>query len=501
MVRARLLIALALLVLVPRVEAASDFASMSISELGAGFLGNPNIQFVELRLDAAGQTNLTNTRLTAFDKDGVAALLLLTPQGIGDGTSGRNVLYATADFQSATGIAPDFVIPPGVLSPKGMICWGAPGTDSPPDPSSWDLAKPETYTDCVAYGGYDHGTRPASGTPSALTPEDGVQSLTRTQNTSASGSNATDFAFAAASPCNNTNQCAGLAPTPTSTPTSTPTPTPTVAASPIPTPGKAQIACRRTVIKAAAKYVDADTRARATCETARLKGKVAGPCPDGKAAVKIAAADAKRTKSILKACGTLTPADAGFGAACPGYTGACTDAIATVADVSACADCGARRAGEELAAAIYGAPADAALLKCQLGLGTAATGYYRAVSALLTKCEDDVARGKLVAPCPDAKTASTIAAKSAKLRSTICKACGGTDKLCDGSGDAAPATLGLTTCPARTVPGGAACGGLVIGELADVVACVECLANFESTCTTALVAHPTTLPATCDSSQ
>jgi len=342
MVRARLLIALTLLLgtAAPRVEAASDFASMSISELGAGFLGNANVQFVELRLDAAGQTNLTNTRLTVFDKDGVSALLLLTPQGITDGTSGRNVLYATSDFQTATGITPDFVIPPNVVAPKGMVCWGAPGTDSPSDPSSWDMNKPESYTDCVAYGGYDSTKkRPSSGTPSDLLPGDGVQSLTRTKNTSAAGSNASDFELATAGPCNNANHCAVLAPTATPTPTLTPATTPTV--TPGAPPGKAQLACRRAVIKAATKFAAADTRARVTCETARLKGKFVGPCPDGKATVKIVAADAKRTQAILKACGSLTPADAGFGATCPGYTGACTAPIASAADISACTDCGA----------------------------------------------------------------------------------------------------------------------------------------------------------------
>src|SRR5690606_24651102 len=53
----------------------ATFHFVSISELGAGFLGNPNVQFVELRLDTAGQTELTDTRLTSFDKDGVPTVL------------------------------------------------------------------------------------------------------------------------------------------------------------------------------------------------------------------------------------------------------------------------------------------------------------------------------------------------------------------------------------------------------------------------------------------
>ena len=487
MARPRLLTAIALLLVVATApaDAASDFATMSISEVGVGFLGNANVQFVELRLDADGQTNLANTRLTAFDKDGVATQLLLTPNGVANGTSGRNVLYATSEFQTATGVAPDFVIPVGVVAPKGMICWGAPGTASPPDPGSWDLPKPENSTDCVAYGGYAASTRPSSGTPTTLLPGDGTQALTRTKNTSAAGNNATDFALAAPSACNNANQCTTLAPSATPTPL------------PIATPGKAPLACRRAITKTAAKFAAADLRARVTCETARLKGKLAGPCPDPKAAAKIAAADAKRTKAIVKACGALPVGETGFGNACPGHTGACTAAIASASDVSACVDCGARRASAALTAAVYGAPADAASLKCQLGFGTGVTGYYRAVAALLAKCEDDVARGKLAGTCPDPKTAGRIAAKSTKLHTTLCKVCGGADKICDGVADAAPATLGLTTCPARTIPGGTACGDIDIGELADVVACAECLATYEATCTTMLFARPGTVPAAC----
>ena len=483
---ARVVLVLAVLGLATS-PASATFHLMSISELGAGFLGNPNVQFVELRMDGADQTHLTNTRLTVFDKDGVASVLLLTPSDVADGTPGRNVLYATAEFQTATGIAPDFLIPPGVVSPAGMVCWGAPDANPtlPPDPATWDFDKPENYVDCVAYGGYAHATRMASGLPNGNPPGDGVQSLTRTKNTGDAGSNDMDFALATASPCTNGNACASLAPSPTATP------------SPAPTPGKAQITCRRAVIKAATKFAAAEMNARAACETSRLKGKVAGPCPDAKAVAKIATAAGKRDAAVAKACGALAPGDAGFGASCPGYTGACTSPIAAVADVSACLDCGVRRADDELLDVAYATAPNPPLQKCQLGFGKAVTTHYRAIAALLARCEDAAARGKIVGTCPDAKTAGKITAKNAKLRTSICKACGGADKSCGGALDATPASLGVTTCPARTVPGATACGALAIATLADVATCVECLATFENVCTSALAAHPVTLPAAC----
>jgi hypothetical protein len=190
--------------------AGATFHLVSISEIGAGFGGNAAVQFVELRLDGGGQTNFSGTRLTAFDANGNATQLLLADRPVTNGTSGANVLYATAAFATATGVAPDFVIPAGIVTPTGMICWGAPGV-VPPDPTTWDFDKPNNYTDCVAYGGFTGATRLESGTPSALGPGDGTQSLTRTKGSGESGSNAVDFALAAPNVCNNAGDCTDLA--------------------------------------------------------------------------------------------------------------------------------------------------------------------------------------------------------------------------------------------------------------------------------------------------
>jgi len=207
--RSSVLFVLACLLALPR-SAAATFHLMSISEIGAGVGGNADVQFVELRLDFPGQTHLTNTRLTAFDAAGNATELLLTPTDVGNGTAGAKVLYATQAFATLTAIAPDFLIPAGIVTPTGMICWGAPGV-SAPDPSTWDLAKPNNYVDCVAYGGFAGATRNASGTPTALPPGSPTQTLARTKNTSTSGSNDGDFALAAPNVCNNAGACTDLA--------------------------------------------------------------------------------------------------------------------------------------------------------------------------------------------------------------------------------------------------------------------------------------------------
>jgi hypothetical protein len=204
----RFVVVVPLLLIVPR-AAGATFHFMSISEIGAGFAGDPAIQYVELRLDLAGQTHVVNTRLTAFDANGNANELLLSDHAVSNGTSGANILYATAAFATATGVTPDFVIPAGLVTPTGMICWGAPGSVTP-NPSSWDFTKPNNYVDCVAYGSFAAPTRGASGTPSTLGPGDGTRSLTRTTGSGIIGNNDVDFALAMPNACNNAGACSDL---------------------------------------------------------------------------------------------------------------------------------------------------------------------------------------------------------------------------------------------------------------------------------------------------
>ncbi|MEO6025600.1 MAG: hypothetical protein ABIR79_01885 [Candidatus Binatia bacterium] len=207
--RSSVLLVLVGLLTLPRLAAAT-FHLMSISEIGAGFGGNADVQFVELRLDFAGQSHVADTRLTAFDAAGNATELLITPTDVANGTAGANILYATQAFTTLTTIAPDFLIPAGIITPTGMICWGAPGA-SAPDPSTWDLEKPNNYVDCVAYGGFTSATRNASGTPTTLPPGTATQTLARTKNTGANGSNDGDFGLAAPNVCNNAGACTDLA--------------------------------------------------------------------------------------------------------------------------------------------------------------------------------------------------------------------------------------------------------------------------------------------------
>ncbi len=180
-----------------------------IDEVMSGFNGDPDVQYVEVRMDFPNQNFVNDTRLTAFNADGSSftVLLLLDHDVPNDGIDVR-WLMATQAFADLTGVAPDFIFPPGLLTPSGMVCWGAP--DFAPPSNTWDPQFPFFYTDCVAYGGYSGGN-PLHPPPSDLPPGDGMQSLQRIQGPTAGGDLA-DFALVNPSPENNAGVVAELVP-------------------------------------------------------------------------------------------------------------------------------------------------------------------------------------------------------------------------------------------------------------------------------------------------
>ena len=189
-----------------------------IDEVMSGAAANPNIQYVEIRMLSSSfpQNSVTFTRLTAFNCNGTSfAVLLQVPANVPNG--GANVRWLMASpndtvFSAASGIHADFYwdsTAPGMSIDRtcGMLCWGAPGGVAP-NPATWDSSDPNQYTDCVAYGSYTGPKKtmpayvggPTAGTPTSLTPGDGVDSLTRSRNTN---DNAADFGLACPTPTNN----------------------------------------------------------------------------------------------------------------------------------------------------------------------------------------------------------------------------------------------------------------------------------------------------------
>lgn len=519
--------ALAVLALVLMASPASaTFHIVSISEIMVGIGGDPDAQYVELRLELAGQNAVNNTRLAAFNADGtVVNVVTLSDHNVTSGSASRRILYATAAFTTQTGLTPDFTIPSGLIfAPAGMVCWGAPSQLFVPPPT-WDATDPNNYIDCVAYGSYTGPTRGgsptlgSSGTPSALPPGDGTLALTRIAGTGqAAGNNAVDFELRAPGPCVNAapgcnakgcpsggGQCAILGCSNGNLDSGEACDDGNLVANDgceadcsfTPTPQ--QVSCRRGIAKAGSKFGQAYTKALAACELQVLAGKIAGPCPDTKTTDKIVKAEVGREAAIEKACSGVTAAGAGFPPSCPGLDSTCGGAIATIADVDTCVDCAHEQAGETIEDTLFVgfAGGQPAAVKCQTALAKTFNKLYATNVKALAKCEDGDLTGKVTGPCPDAAAATTFTTAQQKAGVAACKACGGPDKACGGGDDIPVADIGITSCPAVTHQG-LDCGTLPVTTVAELADCLRCVTGSRSACASFVTAQPKAVPVGCD---
>jgi len=180
-----------------------------IDEIMTSYGGDPNVQFVEIDMLALGQNLVANSILGVFDTSGsYIGDVLVVPGNVPNSGTGVRWIMGTSQFQTASGLAPDFIMPAGLPTLGGMICWGAPGVAVPP-PGSWDHTIPGNYVDCVAYGTYSGPSNVFVGTPTPLN-ADG-HSLVRVSETH---DNATDFACAdPAGPEDNSGTTASMAAT------------------------------------------------------------------------------------------------------------------------------------------------------------------------------------------------------------------------------------------------------------------------------------------------
>ncbi|MEX0785270.1 MAG: dockerin type I domain-containing protein [Dehalococcoidia bacterium] len=171
------IVVLTLMLLQPASPTGANFHISYTSEIMSGFAGDPDVQYLEVRMEFPGQHLVNDTRISAWNADGseFEVLLLLDRDLPNDGVT-VYWIAATQAFADLTGMTPDFTLPAGIHAPSGMVCWGAP--DFAPPSDEWDPRFPFLYTDCVAYGGYSGGNS-FHVPPSELPPGDGVKSLER----------------------------------------------------------------------------------------------------------------------------------------------------------------------------------------------------------------------------------------------------------------------------------------------------------------------------------
>jgi hypothetical protein len=202
----RVALAALLLLALPR-PAVALFHFSVIDEVMTSYDGDPNAQFVEIRMLSGSQNRVDNTVLAKFDGSGnYEGDLLVIPADVTNSGNGVRWIMGTTAFEAASGIQVDFEFAPGLIQGSGMVCWGAPENLLPPmNPNSWEHDDPANYIDCLAYGTYS-GPNPHGGDPTPLD-ADG-HSLVRISETD---DNLTDFACGdPATPTNNAGNSAEL---------------------------------------------------------------------------------------------------------------------------------------------------------------------------------------------------------------------------------------------------------------------------------------------------
>ncbi len=152
-----------------------------IDEIMTSYGGDPNVQFVEIRMLGIGQRLVGGTVLGAFDPSGShLGTVLVVPGNVSRSGNGVRWLMGTTRLQAVSGPTPDFIMPAGLPTVGGMVCWGAPGAST---------SNPAFYVDCVAYGSYSGPSNIHIGNPNPLNAAG--HSLVRVSDTNDS---ATDFA-------------------------------------------------------------------------------------------------------------------------------------------------------------------------------------------------------------------------------------------------------------------------------------------------------------------
>ncbi len=100
------------------------FHLVQIDEVMAGAHGNPDIQFVEMRMCCGGQNNQGNSsKLVFFSSSGDQMGEFLFPSNPNDGTNVSFLIATQAFADLFTTPAPDFIMPPLLHAGSGKVCY------------------------------------------------------------------------------------------------------------------------------------------------------------------------------------------------------------------------------------------------------------------------------------------------------------------------------------------------------------------------------------------
>ncbi|HKY90816.1 MAG TPA: L-type lectin-domain containing protein [Nevskiaceae bacterium] len=139
------LFAIAALLLAPAVEAA--FHIMSVREVYAGSVANPNSQYVVLQMRAGSQRFVGGHAVDVYDAAGVRTNQFIFGEAVDNGDNQAYILVATAQAAAEFGVTPDLTMTPVLDRRGGRVCF-------------------DTY-DCFAWGNYTGPANRCDGTSSA----------------------------------------------------------------------------------------------------------------------------------------------------------------------------------------------------------------------------------------------------------------------------------------------------------------------------------------------
>jgi hypothetical protein len=185
-------------------KAEADNHLVQIDEVMAGANGDPNIQFIEMRMCCSGQNrwgpqlgeSVGRAMLVFFDASGAQTGLFVFPSNPPISGLNASVLIATQAFAGlSTTPTPDFVINPLINPGSGKVCF-----KSNPANNVFPVNL------CLSYGSFTGDTESA-GNPAPALPITGASSLKRFQNLNAFGFQANaDFSLGTPAPTNGAGQ-------------------------------------------------------------------------------------------------------------------------------------------------------------------------------------------------------------------------------------------------------------------------------------------------------
>ncbi len=137
-------------------SASATFHLMAIREIYPGSLANPNSEYVELQMYAAGQNFVGGHLVDTYDASGTPIEANRIEGDAANGANQSTILIATPEAEAQFGFRADGrLAPSGQLDPAGgAVCWPE---GSPPD--------------CVAWGGFAGVLPSPTGSPAGAIPD------------------------------------------------------------------------------------------------------------------------------------------------------------------------------------------------------------------------------------------------------------------------------------------------------------------------------------------